>query len=191
MITSQSQQQFEYLSKTAIMASAIAVLPGMISAMGKMVSNVIKDKERIPTENEMEFRSKVLANTNFSLFMCDLAFDRTNNTNVNNYAALVTKAATDVQRFLIGTDYSLLTYSESLIIEKLSTATGSEFDRLFMETELGNKQILCSLAQEHLTCYERSFIPGVRETKYLAVLALFAFSEYLNFCKRIYNEVRV
>jgi predicted outer membrane protein len=88
----------------------------------------------------------------------------------------------------VGTSVSPLNEDGKAFIEKLKSASGNEFDKLYMHAELTNHEFLRDLAQRYLETGEKTS-PAEKETQHLATLALFAFKEHVALCKRIYGEV--
>ena len=71
----------------------------------------------------------------------------------------------------VGTATPPLNADGKAFIEKLKSASGNEFDKLYMEAELTNHEFLRDLAERYLKSGDKSS-PAERGTKHLATLSL-------------------
>jgi putative membrane protein len=140
--------------------------------------------------NEKEFRDGVMPRAQLSMMASQLAVDKATQENAKEFAGFELMEAKTVIEVLkdVGTSASPLNEDGKAFIEKLKSAPGNEFDKLYMHAELTNHEFLRDLAQSYLETGEKTS-PSEKETKHLATLALFAFKEHVALCKRIYGEV--
>ena len=67
---------------------------------------------------------------------------------------------------------------------------GKDFDKQYMEAELFNHEFLRDLARDYIDGVDEKIL-STKDTFHVASLALFAFTEHVGLCKRIYGEVNV
>jgi predicted outer membrane protein len=136
--------------------------------------------------DENDFRNGVMPRAQLSKAASQLAIDKATQKNAKEFAGFELMEATTVIDVLkdVGTPTAPLNEDGKAFIEKLKSASGNEFDKLYMHAELTNHEFLRDLAESYL-----KKAGGDKETRHLATLALFAFKEHVALCKRIYGEV--
>lgn len=141
--------------------------------------------------NEEEFRTGVMPRALLSTEASRLAVDKATQSNAKEFAGFELEEAITVVKVLkdLGTAAPPLGEEGKTFIEKLKSASGNEFDKLYMQAELTNHEFLRDLAKSYLHNAEGKTSQAEREARHLATLALFAFNEHVALCKRIYGEV--
>jgi putative membrane protein len=136
--------------------------------------------------NATDFRNGVMPRAQLSMVASQLAVNKATQKNAKEFAGFELMEATTVIAVLkdVGTPNAPLNEDGKAFIEKLESASGNEFDKLYMHAELTNHEFLSDLAESYLKSTD-----GDKETRHLATLALFAFNEHVALCKRIYGEV--
>lgn len=136
--------------------------------------------------NENDFRNGVMPRAQLSMAASQLAVDKATQENTREFAGFELMEATTVVDVLtdLGTPPNPLDQDGKAFIEQLKSASGNEFDKLYMHAELTNHEFLRDLAENYLKDAK-----GDKGTRHLATLALFAFKEHVALCKRIYREV--
>lgn len=136
--------------------------------------------------NETDFRNGVMPRAQLSMAASQLAVDKATQENAKEFAGFELMEATTVIDVLkdAGTPTSPLSQEGKSFIEQLKSASGNEFDKLYMHAQLTNHEFLRDLAERYL-----ANAGGDKGTRHLATLALFAFKEHVALCKRIYGEV--
>ena len=141
--------------------------------------------------NEAKFREGVMPRAQLSILASQMAVDKTTQKNAKEFAGFELEEAIAVVNVLkdAGTPTQELSADGKALLEKLNTATGNEFDRLYMLAQLTNHEFLRDLAKEYLSTAADKSSAAETETRHLATIALFAFNEHVALSKRIYGEV--
>ncbi len=114
--------------------------------------------------NEKEFRDGVMPRAQLSMMASQLAVDKTTQKNAKEFAGFELMEAKTVIEVLkdVGTSVSPLNEDGKAFIEKLKSASGNEFDKLYMHAELTNHEFLRDLAQRYLET-GRKLLPPKRK----------------------------
>ena len=138
---------------------------------------------------EKEFRDGIMPRAQLSVLASRLAIDKATQKNAKEFAGFELLEAETVVKLLADMDTAVVALNEENkgFIEKLKAASGNEFDRLYMEAELSNHEFLRDLAKNYLEGANGK--NSEKETQHIAMLALYAFTEHVALCKRIYGEV--
>lgn len=140
--------------------------------------------------SEKEFRDGVMPRAQLSKLACEIALEKTTQKNVKEFAGWELMEATTVINVLKDLDTMAPAMSKDAedFLEKLKGLHGNDFDKEFMAAELSNHEFLHDLAQDYIDgADDRS--SGEQDIWHVANLALFAFTEHIGLCKRIYGEV--
>src|SRR6266480_1387883 len=114
--------------------------------------------------NKKEFRDGVMPRGQLSMRASQLAVDKTTQKNAKEFAGFELMEAKTVIEVLkdVGTSVSPLNEDGKAFIEKLKSASGNEFDKLYMHAELTNHEFLRDLAQRYLET-GRKLLPPKRK----------------------------
>lgn len=140
---------------------------------------------------EEGFRNGVMPRAQLSILASQLAVDKATQKNAKEFAGFELEEAIAVVKVLTdaGTTVTTPGKNDMAFIEQLKSASGSEFDKLYMYAELTNHEFLRDLAKSYLEGAKGRTSPAEKETQRLATIALYAFNEHVALCKRIYGEV--
>lgn len=152
--------------------------------------NANQNATAVSAVSEQEFRNGVMPRAQLSKLACDIALNKTTQKNVREFAGWELMEATTVINVLkdLKTSAPAMGKDAEEFIEKLKGLNGKEFDRQFMSAELSNHEFLRDLAQQYIDGADGSS-PAEQDIWHVANLALFAFTEHIGLCKRIYGEV--
>jgi predicted outer membrane protein len=141
--------------------------------------------------NEEAFRNGVMPRAQLSLLASELAVTKATQKNAKEFAGFELEEATAVVKVLknAGTPAPALNDDSNAFIEKLKSASGNEFDKLYMQAELTNHEFLRDLAKNYLSNAAGKTSPAEKEVQNIATIALFAFNEHVALSKRIFGEV--
>jgi predicted outer membrane protein len=177
------------------LTGTIALAAGL-SASGTLLQTLTANAEtkRISTASaltEKDFRNGVMPRAQLSVMASQLAVDKATQANAKEFAGFELEEAIAVVKVLksLNTPTQPISAEGSAFIEKLKSASGNEFDKLYMQAELTNHEFLRDLAKSYLDNSEGKTSAAEKEIQHLATLTLFAFHEHVALCKRIYGEV--
>src|SRR5664279_28688 len=126
--------------------------------------------------NEKEFRDGVMPRAQLSKTASKIAVEKATQKNAKEFAGFELMEATTVVDLLkeLGTDAPPLNEDAEAFIEKLNSASGAEFDKLYMQAELTNHEFLRDLATNYLDNARGKTSSAEQETQHIATLALYA-----------------
>jgi predicted outer membrane protein len=176
---------------TKIPAMGILPPPRNQTIFDKTFKRMNTEKNAASAATEKEFRDGVMPRAQLSMMASQLAVDKATQTNAKEFAGFELMEATTVVNLLrdLGTVAPPMSEDGQTFIEKLGAASGSEFDKLYMNAELTNHEFLRDLAKSYLENSRGKSSQAEKETQHLATLALFAFNEHVALSKRIYGEI--
>ncbi len=144
------------------------------------------------TVTEKEFRNGVMPRAQLSKLACEIALEKTSQEDVKQFAGWELMEATTVINILedLGTPAPPIGKDAESFLSKLKGLDGKDFDKEFMAAELSNHEFLRDLAKNYIDGVDEKIL-STKEIFHVANLALFAFTEHVGLCKRIYGEVNV
>ncbi|MDI3320876.1 DUF4142 domain-containing protein [Pinibacter soli] len=141
--------------------------------------------------SEKEFRNGVMPRAKLSKLACEIALEKTSNTEIKEFAGWELMEATTVIEVLedLGTSQTTLSSDASAILSKLKNLDESAFEKEYMAAELSNHEFLRNLAHDYLNTQQVKPLGKDKETWHVAGLALFAFTEHVGLCKKIITSL--
>ena len=143
------------------------------------------------TVTEEAFRNGVMPRAQLSKLACEIASGKATREDVKQFAGWELMEATTVINILedLDTPASPMSNDAKAFLSKLKSLNGKEFDTEYMAAELSNHEFLRDLAQDYIDGVDEKILGNDKDTFHVASLALFAFTEHIGLCKRIYAEV--
>ncbi len=143
------------------------------------------------TVTEKAFRNGVMPRAQLSKLACEIAIEKTNQTDVKQFAGWELMEATTVINVLedLGTTAPPISNDAQAFLLKLKGLNGKEFDKEYIAAELSNHEFLRDLTQNYIDGVDEKILGNDKGTFHVAELALFAFTEHVGLCKRISGEI--
>ena len=144
------------------------------------------------TVTDPQLRNGIMPRAQLSEAACKIALRKTDHFSIRQFAGWELMEATTVIKVLqdLGTPAPAIGPDASALLAKLEAMPTTEFNRAFMEAELSNHEVLRDLAKEYLAGFDDFEQTNENETRHVAMLAHFAFTEHVGLCKNILEEVQ-
>jgi len=143
---------------------------------------------------EKEFNSRLMAPAQLSLATSKIAIEKIQNSSAKEFAGFELAETTAITTVLksIGVLAPEMDEESKSIFSKIESAVlGPEFDKLYIESQLKNHQLLRDLTEDYLNeAPSGNLDQEESQGKYLATLALTMFNEHVTITERISKELQ-
>ena len=144
-------------------------------------------------KTEADFRNGVIGPAQLSLITSTLAVDKAKNEHAKIFAGYEMVEAIAVTSVLkdLGTVEPEMDAKGKMVLAKLQSSTGTEFDTTYIQAQLENHEYLRDLAEAYLANSPAGTSdPAESQGRHLATLSLAVFKEHVDITTRILAELK-
>lgn len=175
-----------------------AMLSAGLSISGTLLQSFKNRPEDVPTEihgitdqqasTEKDFRMGVIGPAELSLVTSQIAVGKATNRFVKEFAGFELTEAEAVTTVLkdLGTPVPEMTDKAKATLAKIKSASGSDFDKAYIQAQIENHEFLRDLAINYLKSAAGKTDPAESQGRHLATLALATFKEHVSITKDIF-----